>query len=65
MICLHDLDVCLGIVFEKYIIYNVRRDISTSHGNKQLLNLSSVFIILSTCSLEADKHFSLKDKSLT
>lgn len=52
MICFHDLDVCLGILFEKCIMYNVRLDISTTHGEKHFQNLSSVFIILSTCSLK-------------
>lgn len=51
MICFHDLDVCLGILLEKCIMYNVRLDISTTHGEKHFQNLSSVFIILS-CSLQ-------------
>lgn len=50
MICFHDLNVCLGILFEKCIMYNVRLDISTTHGEKHFQNLSSVFI--------ADKHLS-------
>lgn len=34
MICFYDLDVCLGILFEKCIMYNVRFDIFIMYGEK-------------------------------